>query len=181
MSARILLIGLDGATLDLIEPWAARGDLPHLANLMEGGAWGRLRSTTPPATFPAWTSLMTGVNPGQHGVFDFTRRVPGSYAVEFINATYRRQPSIWQLLSEAGKRVGVMGFPATYPPETLNGFQISGFDSPVATGIDHSFVSPPELYDDIRGAVGPYEITGFQEVRIAPGWHEMALRKLLHA
>jgi predicted AlkP superfamily phosphohydrolase/phosphomutase len=181
MPARVLLVGLDGATFDLIEPWAASGDLPHLALIMEEGAWGRLRSTTPPATFPAWTSLMTGVNPGQHGVFDFTRRLPGRNAIEFINATYRRRPSIWRLLSEAGLRVGVMGFPATYPPEMVNGFLISGFDSPVATGIDRSFVSPPELYEEIRREVGSYEITGFQEVRIGPGWHEGALQKLRHA
>ncbi len=181
MPARVLLVGLDGATFDLIQPWAASGHLPLMAQVMEAGTWGPLRSTTPPSTFPAWTSLMTGVNPGQHGVFDFTRRVPGCYAIEFINATYRRRPSVWQLLSEAGLRVGVMGFPATYPPESINGFLISGFDSPVATGIDSSFVSPPELYDEICREVGPYPITGFQEVRIGPGWHQQALRKLKRA
>jgi predicted AlkP superfamily phosphohydrolase/phosphomutase len=179
MPCRVLIIGLDGATFDLIEPWA--DDLPNLAWLMDRGVWGRLRSTLPPATFPAWTSLMTGVNPGQHGIFDFTRRVPGTYRLEFVNATYRRRPSVWQLLSQAGRRVGVMGLPATYPPERVNGFLISGFDSPVTTGIDRSFVCPPELYDEIRRAVGPYEITDFQELHTGPGWHDAALGKLLHA
>jgi predicted AlkP superfamily phosphohydrolase/phosphomutase len=179
MACRVLIIGLDGATFDLIQPWV--DDLPNLARLMDRGAWGPLRSTLPPATFPAWTSLMTGVNPGQHGVFDFTRRVPGTYRLEFINATYRRRPSVWQLLSQAGRRVGVMGLPATYPPERVNGFLISGFDSPVTTGIDRSFVYPQELYDEIQRAVGPYEITGFQELHTGPGWHEAALGKLLHA
>lgn len=179
MPTRLLVIGLDGATFDLIEPW--RDDLPHLARLMDQGAWGPLRSTVPPATFPAWTSLMTGVNPGRHGIFDFTRRVPGSYRVEFLNATYRRRPSVWWLLSQADRRVGVIGLPVTYPPEPLNGFLISGFDAPVATGIDRSFVYPSELYDEIRQAVGPYEITDFQELRIGPGWHEIALGKLLYA
>jgi predicted AlkP superfamily phosphohydrolase/phosphomutase len=113
MPARVLIVGLDGATLDLIEPWAAAGDLPNLARLMRAGAWGRLRSTNPPATFPAWTSLMTGVNPGKHGIYDFTRRVEGTYRVEFLNATYRQQPSAWQHLSQACKRVAVIGLPAT--------------------------------------------------------------------
>jgi len=179
MPARVLIIGLDGATFDLIGPWSS--ELPHLTQLMERGAWGRLRSTVPPATFPAWTSLMTGVNPGQHGIFDFTRRVPSTYRLEFINSTYRRQPSAWRLLSQAGCRVGVMGLPATYPPETVNGILISGFDSPVATGIDQSFANPPELYAEIQQAVGRYEITDFQELHVGPGWHETALRKLLHA
>jgi predicted AlkP superfamily phosphohydrolase/phosphomutase len=177
----MLIIGLDGATFDLIEPWAAAGDLPHLARLMEAGAYGRMRSTVPPATFPAWTSLITGVNPGQHGVFDFTRRLPGTYQVAFINATYRQQPSMWQLLSQAGKRVAVLGLPATYPPEAINGVFVSGFDSPLATGIDRSFMHPPGLYDELYQAVGPYEITDFQELRVGAGWHEKALRKLLHA
>ena len=66
MGARLLVVGLDGATLDLIAPWAADGRLPALARLMRAGAWGPLRSTVPPATFPAWTSLVTGVNPGRH-------------------------------------------------------------------------------------------------------------------
>jgi len=181
VSTRVLIVGLDGATFDLIEPWAGVGHLPHLAHLMGQGASGRLRSTVPPATFPAWSSLMTGVNPGQHGVLDFSRRVPGSYRIEFVNATYRRQPSVWRLLSQAGHRVAVVGLPATYPPEAINGMLVSGFDSPVATGIDRSFVYPPGLYDEIRQAVGPYELTDFQELRIGPGWHETALRKLLHA
>jgi predicted AlkP superfamily phosphohydrolase/phosphomutase len=181
MPARALLVGLDGATLDLVGPWAAAGDLPHLAQLMQCGSYAALRSTVPPATFPAWTSLLTGVNPGQHGIYDFTRRVPGTYRLEFVNATYRRRPSVWRLLSQAGRRVAAIGFPASYPPEAVNGLLIAGFDSPVATGIDSSFVYPPGLYDEIAREVGPYELTGFQEVRIGPGWHEVALGQLLHA
>jgi predicted AlkP superfamily phosphohydrolase/phosphomutase len=181
-SPRILIVGLDGATFDLIDPWVEAGELPHLAGLLERGARGRLASTRPPATFPAWTTLMTGVNPGQHGVFDFAQRRPGAYEITFVNSTYRSWPSVWEQLSRAGRRVGVMGLPATYPPESLNGFLISGFDAPVATGIDRSFVNPPALYEEICREVGSYpDITGFQEVQIGPGWHDMALQKLLEA
>ena len=76
----LLVVGLDGATLDLVRPWAAAGRLPVLAGLMANGAWGALRSTVPAATFPAWTSLVTGMNPGRHGVLDFTERYPGRTA-----------------------------------------------------------------------------------------------------
>ena len=75
----LLIVGLDGATLDLIEPWASDGTLPHLAGLLRQGAWGRLASTVPPATLPSWTSFMTGVNPGRHGIYDFTRRRAGAW------------------------------------------------------------------------------------------------------
>jgi len=181
MPARILLIGLDGASLNLIRPWTMDGSLPNLRHLIESGASGGLLSTVPPATFPAWTSLLTGVNPGQHGIYDFTRRVPGAYHLEFVNATYRRRPSVWHLLSSAGRRVASVGFPASYPPEPVNGLLISGFDSPVTTAIDRRFVYPASLYEEISREVGAYELTGFQELRIGPGWHAMALDRLLHA
>lgn len=177
----MLIVGLDGADPDLVGAWAADGSLPHLARLMAVGGWGPLRSTIPPATLPAWTSLMTGVNPGAHGITDFWRRVPGSYRLEFVNATYRLRPSLWRLLSAAGKRVCAIGFPGTYPPEPIDGVLISGFDAPITTAIDPSFVHPPETYAEIRRAVGPYLMAGFQELRIGPGWHDAALAKLLRA
>jgi predicted AlkP superfamily phosphohydrolase/phosphomutase len=178
VTRRLLIIGLDGATFDLIEPWAAEGHLPHLQRLMREGAWGPLRSTLPAMTFPAWSTMMTGVNPGRHGIFDFTRRVPGQYAVEFVNATHRRSPTLWRWLSDAGRRVGVVGVPTTYPPEPVNGILIAGFDAPVTTGIDATFVHPPELLDELRRNVGAYRITDFQELHIGPGWHAEALTKL---
>src|SRR5436305_1229299 len=91
--------------MDLVRPWADEGRLPVLAALMKRGAWGRLRSTVPPATFPAWTSLVTGVNPGRHGIFDFSARVPGTYRVRFVNGSHRRAPALWTRLSDAGRRV----------------------------------------------------------------------------
>jgi len=176
---KILIIGMDGATPQLLFPWAREGKLPFLGRLMEDGSHGVLLSTIPPATFPAWSSFMTGTNPGKHGLFVFTTRVHGSYAVEFVNSTYRRVPTIWNRLDRAGFRVGVMGMPSTYPPEHLGGFMISGFDSPVTTGIEGSFVWPRRLYSQINRDVGKYLITDFQELRIGPGWHDRALEGLL--
>src|SRR5207249_11814242 len=88
---------------------------------MDAGAWGPLRSTIPAASFPAWTSLVTGVNPGRHGVLDFTERVPGTYRVRFVNGSYRRVPALWTRLSAAGRRVAVLTVPAPYPPEPGGG------------------------------------------------------------
>lgn len=146
---------------------------------MARGAWGRLRSTVPPATFPAWTSLVTGVNPGRHGVLDFTERVPGSYRVRFVNGSFRRTPALWTRLSAAGRRVAVVTVPATYPPEPVSGVMVSGFDSPLATAIDGSFVHPRALYPEIRRLVGRVPFADFQEVATGPGWHEDALARLL--
>jgi len=82
---RVLVIGLDGATLDLICPWAAQGHLPILARLMAEGAHGPLESTLPPVTSPAWPSFVTGKNPGRHGVFDFIRPRAGKF--DMVNAS----------------------------------------------------------------------------------------------
>jgi predicted AlkP superfamily phosphohydrolase/phosphomutase len=179
VGARLLVIGLDGATLDLVRPWVAAGDLPVLGELMRRGAWGCLRSTVPPATFPAWTSLVTGVNPGRHGVLDFTERVPGTYRVRLLNGSYRRAPALWTRLSQAGRRVAVLLVPATYPPEPVAGVMVSGFDSPLATAIDGSFVHPPGLYREIRRLVGRLPFSDVQEFAIGPRWHETALARLL--
>src|SRR5215510_5464616 len=154
MGAPLLVIGLDGATLDLVRPWVAAGRLPVLADLMARGAWGPLRSTIPAATFPAWTSLVTGVNPGRHGVLDFTERVPGTHRVRFVNGSYRRAPALWTRLTRAGRRVAVVTVPATYPPEPVAGVMVSGFDSPLAAAADGSFVHPRSFYPELRRLVG---------------------------
>jgi len=178
-AAPLLVVGLDGATLDVVLPWAAEGRLPALRALMARGATARLRSTMPAATFPAWTSLVTGVNPGRHGVLDFTERVPGTYRVRFLNGSYRRVPALWTRLSAAGRRVAVLTVPATYPPEDVNGVMVSGFDSPLATAIDGSFVSPRSLWPEIRRLVGRLPFADFQEMTMGPGWHADARARLL--
>lgn len=176
----MLIVGLDGATLDLAAPWIADGTLPNLRRLTEAGAHGRLASTIPPATFPSWMSFMTGVNPGRHGVFDFTCREPGTYRVRFVNATSRQAPTIWEILSRAGRRVCVLGVPGTYPPEPVNGCMVSGFDTPVTTRSDASFVYPRSYAADVD-AIGGFPFADFQEFSINPGWHERALRAMLSA
>src|SRR3989454_5339778 len=129
---RLLIVGLDAATFDLICPWIAEGKLPNLAALMKDGAWGRLASILPPITPPAWTSFMTGKNPGKHGIFHFVETERDSYAMNYTNGGSRRSPTVWKLLNAAGFSVGTMNIPFTYPPEALDGFQISGLHTPSA-------------------------------------------------
>ncbi|MEX2016546.1 MAG: alkaline phosphatase family protein, partial [Candidatus Hydrogenedentales bacterium] len=172
---RVLVIGLDGAEPTLLGPWMEAGRLPNLAALRDRGAFLPCASTTPPATFPAWTTCVTGVNPGRHGIVDFTELDHAARTLRFMNATRREAPAIWTVLSAAGKRVCVLGVPATYPPEPVNGVLVAGFDSPVAQGVDRSFVYPPERYRQVRD----WKFADFQEGAIGPGWHERALERLL--
>ncbi len=126
MSYRVWVIGLDGATFDLILPWVKAGHLPVLERLLNEGTWGEVRSTIPPITGPAWTSFMSGTNPGRHGIFDWVYRKQGSYEFHPVTAANSRQPSLWKIASAAGKRVMALNVPMTFPPEEVNGIIVSG-------------------------------------------------------
>jgi predicted AlkP superfamily phosphohydrolase/phosphomutase len=148
---KIVIIGLDSATWDLLGPWSAKGLLPNLSRLVSSGVSGELESAIPPLTPPAWTSFMTGKNPGKHGIFYFLEPQPGSYAMRYANAGSRRSKTFFGLLSDAGFEVGSVNIPFTYPPEPVNGFQISGMDTPSEKS---AFIHPAGLRDEVEKAVG---------------------------
>jgi predicted AlkP superfamily phosphohydrolase/phosphomutase len=150
---KVLVLGLDGATFDLIKPWAAAGYLPTLKRIMEEGAHGSLRSTTPPMTGPAWTSFATGVNPGKHRLYDWIARDEGQYTFSPVTALDMEAPTLYTLLSEAGRRVCALNVPMTYPPTPVNGVMISGLPAP-STKVQITY--PPSLYNEILEAVGDY-------------------------
>lgn len=153
MHYRLFVVGLDGATFDLIHPWADQGCLPTFKRLMEVGAWGELRSTIPPMTAPAWTSFATGKNPGKHGLYDWIRRDPGSYNVSPLTARHISGPTIWSLLSDSQRRVCGINVPMTYPPQPVNGLMISGMPAP-STRVTITY--PPSLLKETQEAVGEY-------------------------
>ncbi|MGA2033378.1 MAG: alkaline phosphatase family protein [Thermoguttaceae bacterium] len=154
-SYRVLVLGLDGGTFDLLLPWAADGHLPALARLLAEGAHSPLKSTIPPITPCAWSSFMTGMNPGKHGLFDFVEMLPDGRSFRFTNAASRRGETLWGRLSRAGRRVGVVNVPMTYPPETVNGYLISGLDTPH----QHSrYTYPAGLRDELQSQGIDYHI-----------------------
>jgi len=178
-SAPILVLGLDGATFDVITPLARAGRLPHLARWMQEGCARPLRSTTPPMSFPAWSTFLTGVEPGEHGIFDFTQKVPGAYRLDFVNASHRRVPSLLARATRAGRRVLALGIPATFPPEPVDGLVVSGFDAPVSSGTDERSASDPALYREIAAAVGPWKRPDLDESGRDGAFYERALDTLL--
>ena len=154
-SVPVLILGLDGATFDLILPWAAEGHLPCLARLLDQGASSRLESTIPPITPCAWSSFMTGKNPGKHGLFDFVEPRPGSRGLRFTNASSRHGESLWGLLSRKGRSVGVVNVPMTYPPEPVNGYMISGLDTPHERS---PYMYPAAIRKELSDQSIPYRI-----------------------
>ncbi len=181
MSARVLVVGLDGAEWSLIRQFGEEA-LPNLHRLAREGASAPLCSTTPPMTLPSWSSCLTGCHPGTHGILDFTARVPGTYRLAFQDASSRQVPTIHRVLAERGRSVASIAVPTTWPPEDLpnEGVVVSGFDSPVATRAEAVHCRPRALHAEIERRFGGLRYADFQEGDpSAPGWHAHARSSLL--
>jgi predicted AlkP superfamily phosphohydrolase/phosphomutase len=144
---KILMIALDGATLDLLTPWMNAGELPLLKRLFDEGAGGTLLSTVPWATPTAFASLATGTNPGQHSVYDFGKLTGEDYTA-FVptNGRHIVGHSLWKLLSDAGLSSLVINMPMTYPAEAINGRLIAGIPYP---GGSPQLCHPPNLLHEL--------------------------------
>jgi predicted AlkP superfamily phosphohydrolase/phosphomutase len=160
---KVIVVGIDGGTFDIIMPMVQNGKLPHIASLMNEGVRAELKSTIPPVTAQAWVSFMTGKNPGKHGVFGFQEHPSSGYNRPFINASSIRSKTLWNILTENGRKLGLLNVPITYPAEKVNGFIIPGMlGVPAAARKENlSFTYPPELYREILENVGPYQIGYF--------------------
>ena len=148
-----LIVGLDGATFDLIDPLVAAGRLPTFARLLASGVRGRLMSTIPPATVPAWPTFMTGKRPGGHGVFDFYKREPGRER-RLVSSRDIEGPTLWRYLSDHDRPCIVLNVPCTYPPEAIRGVLASGMLTPS----NGPYVHPPEMAARLDAWTGGYRV-----------------------
>ncbi len=123
-----LFIGLDGATFTILDPLMAAGQMPRLAALVRTGVRAVLNSTVHPLTPPAWTSVMTGRSPGNHGILDFYRPESADARVLTI-ATARdvRCETVWQIANRYEQRVITLNFPMMSPPRPIDGVVIPGW------------------------------------------------------
>lgn len=163
MSHKVLIIGLDGATFDVIDPLMEEGLLPNLARLIAKGASGRLLSTVPPISGPSWISLATGLKPETTSIYDFTYRKGEGYELQHISSMNYAGRSVWDYLSKAGKTVGILNYPMCFPPYEVNGFLSAG----LGTSEDNEFTFPRDLKQELnKAAGGKYELTvGYHEAR----------------
>lgn len=150
------MIGLDGAPFSMIQKWAEEGILPNLQKMIRTGAFGPLQSSYLPETPIAWTSIITGKNAGKHGVFDWGARVQqGRYDIGVTTSRSSMEIPLWEMMGEENKKAGIFNVPLTYPPKPLNGFLVSGFDTPSAKVC---FTYPASLSDEIRSRIKDYVI-----------------------
>ena len=145
---KVIVIGLDGATFKILRPWMNEGLLPNLKFLVDNGGSGELESTMPRHSAPAWTSFMTGVNPGKHGIFGFFKPFKDKrYTNELVTSKDIKCKTIFEILSERGKKSIVVNLPITYPPFKINGAMVGcGLTTP-STDLD--FTYPKDLLEKI--------------------------------
>lgn len=159
-TGRVLVLGIDSLDPDVIALLVSEGKMPNFAKLRKEGAFGRLRSSEPILSPIIWTTIATGKPPTEHGIGDFAivnektgERVP-------VTSQMRQVDAIWNILTAAGKSVGVVGWWATWPAEQVNGVLVSDhtcyhflFSGGLAGGgeeeSDIGIIHPPERQDEI--------------------------------
>lgn len=182
--ARILVLGFDGMDPEAVQQMVAAGELPHFARLGREGASGTLRVPEPLLSPIVWTSIATGKDPIHHGIRGFTTVDPVSGEEVPVTSRMRRTKALWNLFSDAGREVAVVGWWATWPPEPVLGSIVSDrtayhflFAQGFAGGADADAlagrVHPPELAAEISpllrrpDQIGVAEIAPFAHVPAA--------------
>jgi predicted AlkP superfamily phosphohydrolase/phosphomutase len=187
--SRVIILGMDGATFDVLLPRAGRGELPNLSAVLERGASGSLRSTTPPFSAQAWVSMVTGKNQARHGVTDFWEPAAGlapDQRRSFVTSRQVHGETLWQTANRHGLSVAIVNVPVTYPPAAVTGVLVSGFLTPPGR---EDFCTPPELRAEIESLVPGYQPDPFdplgatrQQLDELYSWmekHEVVARALL--
>ncbi len=164
---KVLILGLDGGSPHVIRRLTEQGHMPFLKSVIEKGSFGSLQSVYPPATPPAWSTFMTGKNPGGHSVFEFSTYDGYDKPLRVVNGRSVQCQTLWSLLSRAEKRLGVVNVPMTYPPHQINGSMITGLFTP---STEQQFTYPSDLYTKLQPKLGDYIIS--------VDWHRYPRRKI---
>lgn len=146
-SPRVVVVSLDGTPYTLIRRMMDEGRMPNLAALAAQGTLRQMDSVWPWVSSVAWATFMTGCNPGKHGIFGFVDRDLATGRTYIPTARHLRAPTLWEVLSQAGKRVAVFNVPVTYPPRPVNGLLVGCFLSPKLEKATY----PPDLAATLQG------------------------------
>jgi predicted AlkP superfamily phosphohydrolase/phosphomutase len=141
---RVLLIGIDGATLRVAAPLMRQGRLPNLSKIAGDGVFGPLRSVQPLLSPRIWNSIATGKSADKHGILNFARKRDDGTLQLFLS-TDRRVPALWNIASNAGLTVAVVNWWNTFPPDRIRGVIVS----------DHLLAREIEGRQKLSGAASP--------------------------
>lgn len=167
-----MVIGLDCAPPELVFEHY-RAELPYLSQLMRAGVYGRLRSCTPCITVPAWSVMTSSRDPGVLGIYGFRNRADYSYdRLTIATGAAVKEPRVWELLGQMGKRVITIGVPGTYPPKPVNGAQIACFLTPQTVNTDEhgrkttrTFTYPADLSAKVNAWAGGEYLVDVKQFR----------------
>lgn len=171
---RIVVLGLDGVSPELLDRMMEEGRLPNFRALRKEGVYTRLRSTDPPISPVAWSTFQTGVNPGKHAIFDFVSRVPGTYAVRMSFSEVNDAPAgrgatarllrgsipFWNLLAQRGIPAASLRVPVTFPCEPFNGWELAAMGVPDLRGTQGSYTLITSSITEPREAEGGLWLPG---------------------
>jgi predicted AlkP superfamily phosphohydrolase/phosphomutase/Tfp pilus assembly protein PilF len=155
-STKLLVIGLDGADWEIMDPLMAAGKLPNLERLVRTGARAKLLSISPMLSPVIWTTVATGVEPSRHGIIDFLIEDPETGGRQPVTSAQRQVPTVWEILSRSGLKVGIVAWWASWPADPLRGYLVSdrlayqlfGYRSDPDDSRGKTW--PPDLYEEIR-------------------------------
>jgi len=142
---KVLVIGIDGGSWNLIEKWIDKEDLPTIKKIMKNGVWGDLESCIYYFTSPAWKCYSTGKNPGKLGAFSYWNFDKNEKKISLNLSTSFKSEDFWDILGKNGYTCGVVNVPLTYPPKKINGVLIAGFP-----GFEDRYTYPPELEKELK-------------------------------
>ncbi|MCC7292900.1 MAG: alkaline phosphatase family protein [Phycisphaerales bacterium] len=157
--SKVAVFGLDCLEPSLcFERWIE--DLPNLRALMQRGTWGRMTSSMPPVTVPAWSCMTASKDPGTLGIYGFRDRKDRSYDGWVICTSLRvKEPRLWDILTQQGKDSLIIGVPETYPiTKPIRGCMITSFLTPTTKDPSIQYTHPPQLRREIEQLVGEYMV-----------------------
>ena len=150
---RTFVVGLDGASWRLLDPWIAAGDLPNLAELRADHTWAETESCLPPVTFPNWKCYSAGKDPGGLGVFWFEHIDLANERIDVAKGGDFKTAELWDYLAEDGQPPGVVNMPTMYPPRDVGGPVVAGGPDAVQgeyRSIDSGYAAPEGLEDELE-------------------------------
>ena len=151
---KVFVLGLDGATWDVLDPLITQGVLPNLGRIRDRGAYGALNSVFPPLSPVAWTGVMTGKNSGKHGVFEFLEYAHNPLVGRVNSSRAIKTELVWEIAGRHGKTSVAGGVPMSYPPRKAPGFYLGDFLSPAGAT---DFASDPAILAELEAHLGtPY-------------------------
>ena len=170
---RVVVLGFDGLSPVMVEKWVKEGKLPNMARIMEEGAYGGCMTVLPPSSASAWTSAVTGVNPGKHGIYGFLKELQeGSKRPAVFNTSRDRGFSaVWDVMTDFGRRACIINIPLSSPADSLNGIMVAGF--PHTSEDKIAYYWPPE----VEKYLGAYRFDAFS-VTCAKGEEEKFMRNM---